>query len=122
MKRDMDLVRKLLLSIEASDQPHVSLMLDSVEGYSYDMVYYHLNLMEQGNLLGKIDLVDGEALILGMSWAGHDFLDAARSDTNWDKAKQATKSAGGWTFDLFKQVLVSIASQTISKSLGLPPG
>lgn len=126
MKRDMDLIRKILFVIESS--PSYS-QIYGIDGYEWDVVAEHIRLIDDAKLIrGKLDFllsIDAErrqsAFVHGLSWAGHDFLDAARSDTNWNQARDVTKKAGGWTFDLLKQVLVEISSRSIQQAMGLPP-
>jgi hypothetical protein len=60
------------------------------------------------------------AVIIRMTWAGHDFLDAARDDTVWRKAKDNVLKPGvSWTFDLLKQTLKALAQQQLAR-IGLP--
>jgi hypothetical protein len=41
-----------------------------------------------------------------MTWAGHDFLDAARDETLWNKAKvKFVKPGASFTFELVKEWL-----------------
>lgn len=114
MKRDMDLARKILFSIEASEvDPRAGIDLD-ISGYDKKAVFYHIMLLNEA---GLIEADDFSVLGMGeagyewranrLTWAGHEFLDAARSDTLWQKAKEKTgKLAGGVTFDILKEVLV----------------
>ncbi|MCB9978295.1 MAG: DUF2513 domain-containing protein [Rhodospirillales bacterium] len=114
MKRDMDLARKILFLIEASEVgPRAGIDVD-VPGYDKKAVFYHIMLLSEAGL------IEAEYFsVLGMgeagyewranrlTWEGHEFLDAARSDTLWQKAKEKTgKLAGGVTFDILKEVLV----------------
>jgi len=41
-----------------------------------------------------------------MTWSGHDFLDAARDETLWKKAKQTVmKPAASFTFEIVREWL-----------------
>ena len=98
MKRDVDVVRRLLLRAEAADG-QVSID-DAVETY-------HVRLMLDAGLVdGRIsEEITADAprhsYIHNLTWAGHDFLDAARDDTLWKKAKQhVIKPGASFTFDL----------------------
>jgi len=87
MKRDMDLVRKILLAMEA-DQPVIMTL-----GYDPDVVGHHVWLMEQGDLItvsatSTHDDVGPVALPCAITWKGHEFLDAVRDDTVWQLVKQ----------------------------------
>ena len=58
--------------------------------------------------------------ILHLTSAGHDFADAARSDSTWKKATAVAKDkAGGVTLDVMKQVLISIVKDTLGLQLSM---
>ncbi|MGO8839441.1 MAG: DUF2513 domain-containing protein [Limisphaerales bacterium] len=47
-----------------------------------------------------------------LTWAGHDFLDAARNDTIWNKAKDEFLKPGiSWTFSILFEWLKQEARQ-----------
>ena len=116
MKRNLDLCRILLLQKESeSDKP-------STEGYSGEDVLYNLQLMSEA---GLIDARFGDsgrgghvgAVFLRLRWAGHEFLDASRNDTAWNKAKEAFVEKGVQaTFETMKAAL----ELEIKRHLGLP--
>ena len=96
MKRDMDLVREILRSMEQSeyDLPTDSLM---IEDRSDEELGYHIRLMNDAGLVKASfqEFLDGTTYILErMTWDGHEFLDAARSDTHWQQAKKMVLGAG----------------------------
>jgi hypothetical protein len=125
MKRDMDLVRKILMACEASDSGFAPRQL-TVEGYPPDQVSYHVMLMDQAGLLKGENLTHSshttpEWRVLYLTWAGHEFLEAARNDTTWNKAKGAVAGVGGMAFDVLKTVLIGYATQKANQLLGLAP-
>jgi hypothetical protein len=92
MKRDMDLVRQILIEIESD--------LEWPDGGCFtpdDPVRsYHLHLLLQAGLLeGSEKQVLGGVpprfLITGLSWQGHEFLAASADQDRWTRFK---KSAG----------------------------
>ena len=74
-------------------------------------------MLYDADLINAIDFSDsGEYSwkAKSLTWHGHDFLDAARDDKRWEKAKSiALKKAGTVTFDILKQVLVSLIKGAI---------
>ncbi len=112
MKRDMSLIRLILLDQEAEHEADLS-------GFSEDQIVYHCALLIEAGLLHGSVLRDGEgkargAAIISLTWAGHDFLDAARNESAWNKTKQITKEKGvSLSFELFKELLSSILRQQI---------
>jgi hypothetical protein len=90
MKRDMDLIRKIMLEIEQNADPMAWVKID-IPDHSATEVSYHIKLLYEQGLVEANDCSD----LGGISWKaknltyeGHDFLDAARSDTVWNKAKR----------------------------------
>lgn len=49
-----------------------------------------------------------------LTWTGHEFLDAIRSDTVWNKTKQTFSSKGlDMTFDLIKTVAAGVTTSLL---------
>lgn len=119
MKRDMDLVRKILLKIEASDGENVE---PDIPDYPRDQVYLHVELMKEHGLIEALVIRDGDGpqpkisvcKVYRMMWEGHEFLDAARKDSIWAKAKeQCLKATGGLSIELLKYHLLQAAKQSL---------
>jgi hypothetical protein len=116
MKRDMNLIRLLLLETEGEEpRPDFS-------DYTEQQRIYHSALLIEAGLIDGIIVSDAEGLPSGtvrrrLTWAGHEFLDAARNDTIWKQATDKLKQAG-------VQVTVSVLQELLKKllkdSLGLP--
>ena len=116
MKRDMDLVRSILLQVEAATEETGAGELDFC-GHTADEVHYHIELMQQRGLVDARIVRDMRgsvvrADVIGLTWDGQDFLDAMRDDRVWSRAKKAiAESVGSTTFDVIKQVCVAVASK-----------
>ena len=80
-------------------------------------VVYHVKLLEEAGLVEIRDLSNLSGLRYWptrLTWAGHEFLDAARDDTRWQKAKRfVIEKTGSLSFDLLKQVLTKIGIDSI---------
>jgi hypothetical protein len=120
VQRDMNLIRQILFRIEN----HAGAFAPqdyAVEGYTADQVGYHVWLLGQAGLMKVIDVTSHgssgpQAVPLNLTWEGHDFIDAARSETTWSQAMKKAKSVGGsLSFVVFKQLLESV----IRSQLGL---
>src|SRR5262245_10758332 len=96
MKRDMDLVRTILQEIEE----HESLLSPvhiNASGYSPDQITYHLKLLNEAGLIEATEtttLREVGFIPKCLTWRGHEFLDAARNETIWQKAKAVIKDRG----------------------------
>lgn len=120
MKRDMELVRVLLLRIEQDETCCLQSPNIEVDGYSSDEIGYNLNIMVNGGLLdarGSQAMRDKvpQFLITGITWCGHEFLDSIRNDSVWSHTKEALKPFGSASFDVIKSIAVAF----ISSKLGL---
>ena len=106
MKRDWELIRKIMLAIESSPcDMHVSSF--SIEEYDPEIVGYHIKLLSDARLVEAINSSSDETMYeyyaQDLTLAGHEFLDNIRSDTNWNKIKTLIKSKGGeLTFETIK--------------------
>lgn len=117
MKRDMELVRKLLLSIE-SDRDWG----ECVGPQSLETVLGHLEIMMDAKLLigrlykdenGDLKAVD----VYRLTWAGHEFLDNARNDTVWKNVMTRVKSVGATASF---EVLVELLKSAVKSCMGMP--
>ncbi len=122
MKRDMDLVREILVQIEATE-PGKAIRLE-LPDYGEAEIGLHVELMiEHGLIEGKaIPGSDGPAhrilayRIEKMTWEGHDFLNAARNDTIWKKSKEkCLKATGGLAFDILKVCLAEFGKEAVGR-------
>lgn len=99
MKRNMELVRDILIQVEEHDSKR-PFQLTAEEGnpFTQEEIDYHLQLMINAGLIeGKAQNFLGGAVLIhirGLTWQGHDFLDAARNDKVWEKANEAAESKG----------------------------
>lgn len=121
MKRDMNLVREILVWAEKQDHGILG-KNPEIEGYSKKEIGYHVYIMEQAGLVRAHEMTaHGEetpsALLLELTWDGYEFLDAARDDNIWAKAKNTLfKTTTSITFDLLLEWLKAEGR----KKLGIP--
>ena len=119
MKRDMDLVREILIAIERSEDGNLN--FDAL-GYERQQVYLHIELMKDRDLVDAViipndDGPEHEILmckIERLTWDGHDFLDKIHNESIWEQAKRkCLDGIGGLPFELFKDCLVHVAKQKL---------
>lgn len=116
MKRDMDLVRTILLTTEAGESPLQVIPDLVITGYHDSLVSEHLVLMAEFGLIQVIPPEyhqDYEKIRI--TWDGYEFLDAARDNARW----KTTKKAGSLSFDVLKSVLFGLAAQAAKQAVGL---
>lgn len=123
MKRDMDLIRKILLAVEASDSGWSPESL-TIDGYSDREVGYHCLLIVEAGLCNGEETTGGHdaspnAFLDRLTWQGHEFLDAARDHTLWTRAITACKKgATSVSFVVLVQLLHKYAAQQIGLTGG----
>lgn len=108
MKRDMDLIRAILLEVEKSTSPEGCQI--NLPGHSPGELYYNAQLAQEAGLIDARFLPNSDAFhVLRLTYAGHEFLDAARNDTLWVKAKETvTKNTGTLTLEGLKITLSAL--------------
>lgn len=91
MKRDMELVRMILLELENAETEKVKGPLYMEGYYESGELAYHLTLLKQAELIEAEYLSNFDGAYwtnLSLNWNGHEFLDAVRQDTIWEKMKE----------------------------------
>ena|ERR1019366_2380837 len=101
MKRDINIVRELLLRSEAAESPFaVSGVIET----------YHVRLMIDAGLIDgriseEITATAHNAWINRLTWAGHEFLDAARDEVLWRRVRDKFRPESSWTFGILLELL-----------------
>lgn len=123
MKRDLDLVRAILITAENADGPIGGDVLLSIEPDA-KKVAYHLELMQAHGLINVAVKYDGlnhvpyMLELRSVTWEGYDYLDAIRSARVWDKAKASMMGAiGEVSLSLAKETSLMVARQLIQQQL-----
>ncbi|MHB9075683.1 MAG: DUF2513 domain-containing protein [Desulfobaccales bacterium] len=119
MKRDMDLIRQILLAIEAYPESDAYDLKLSFPAYSEDEVSYHLKLLLEAGMIDAKCLQayeePDEWAIRGLTWTGHEFLEASRDDSRWNKAKKIIlEKTGSLSFEMLKLILLDLMKRAIS--------
>lgn len=118
MKWDMDLARQILLKIEES--PYEDAPLDiQVDGFNDEEISYHVLLLGEAQLVEfkKVSqFTHWDCLPTRLTWQGHEFLEAAKSETVWQKAKKYIENRGG---ALTLEVAKAVLAQAAIKQVGL---
>ena len=110
MKRDMDLIRKLVLLIE--DSPKGWSPELKIDGFTPSQIGYHSYLLVDSGLAVGIDATamhsDGPSFFIQhLTSAGHDFADSIRTEYIWDEVQEDMKKKGvaSATIDILKKLL-----------------
>ena len=117
MKRDMDLVRKILIVMADAPTGYAPNPL-RIDGYDEATIGYHTYLMVDGDLITGADLTASQdqspsSVPATITWQGHEFLEAARESSSWNRAKGLAASAGNASFKVLVDALMKIAMDKI---------
>lgn len=106
MKRNMDLVRAILLFVENQDVNSGHCENITLDGYTPMEVMMHVKMMEGYGLLQDCTYyLCGNTTVRTITWEGYDYLDKVRDNTIWKKTKDTIVSNGlPLIFDTIKTV------------------
>ena len=118
MKRDMDLVRRILMDLEECDAADGGGGVNiEIDGRAEQEVSYHVALLHEAGLLHALDGYDSSGICwipTRLTWAGHEFLDASREPGRWERAKRTVlEKTGGLSFEAMKQVLFQLLREAL---------
>jgi hypothetical protein len=122
MKRDIELVRKLLLFFEEKKDGR-PVEVPPIDGYDKLTIKTHLVMLYDASLIRCEPTLSStsdrviEVLPFELTWAGHDFIQTMRDDNLWKKAKEyVLKPGASWSFEILKEW----GKHEIRQQLGLP--
>lgn len=118
MKRDMDLIRKILLKVEEyiGDDPIQNIQ---IEGHTEEDIAYNIYLLENAGLIEGKTLFGMDSVkpagyaIFRLNWKGHEFLDASRDDKRWKQAKEIMGKLGGASLDMVMVILTELMKKQV---------
>lgn len=109
MKRDMELIRALLLKMESLGPSEP--MPTDLPGYDRNAVWYHTTLLVEAGLLHEQPARRDQSFTVPakpdrLTWAGHEFLDNARNEKAWKQVLGKARAAGvSLSLDVLKSLL-----------------
>ena len=120
MKRDLDLIKLILLEYEKLPPPPHGIMKIEVPNFSDDEVIYHQKLlMDDDYILGNSQMYLGGSQDFfpeRLTNKGHDFLEKMKNETAWKKTKDTIiEVGGGFALDIVSALITA----TIKAQLGL---
>ena len=122
MKRDMDLIRKIMLFLQDADrESHDGAALATALDEDTERINYHLRLMMEANLIdGRLSEEIGvnvpAATTHSITTSGHDFLAAASDPSVWETAWRRIKASTG---SVSIPLLIEVLKATAKDALGL---
>ena len=118
MKRDVELIRRVMLAVEKSKDPY-ELVDPKFEGHTETEISYQIALLDDAGLLhgqdrSAIGIFRWSAGAL--TWSGHEFVEAVRDEAVW---KEALTIAGMTDDGVVFEILQKALMQILEKRAGL---
>ena len=119
MKRNLDLIREILLAIEEQHEygPIYGL---SIPDHSMNEVAYHCKLLYEHGFIDDYGDEPGDEELLdfgvgGLTWEGADYLEQVRDNSRWGKVKKTMKEKGiPLTVEFVKETVNTMMAAVIS--------
>lgn len=128
MRRDMELIRVIMLKLEDWDKPPGYLLTSPdigkffpIEGYTPEQVTYHYKLIVDKGWIdtGGFPVRYGFFYFRALTSEGHDFVDSVRDEAIWAMTRDGAKKAGAFTLELLGQLAKGFAKKQIEKHTGI---
>ena len=114
MKRDMELMRKILLACEELDYDPRYFSRLELEGYTDHQVGYHVILLAQAGYLVEAGF-PGYGYVHYLTWSGHELLEAIRDEGRWKRVlAQVREKGGGLVFEVAVRLLMKAVEHAVS--------
>ena len=120
MKRDLELIRKILEEIETNDKTYANEM--EIDGYDSNTIAFHIDLLNEAGYVKAIIEYEANggyasAFAERLTWQGYEFLELSRNNTLWEKAKKVLKEKSiSISVSLLTELLKSIAKDRLGLS------
>lgn len=118
MKRDLDLIKNILLALEKDENPFD--WKTELIGTENDIKYfYHVNLLSEAGLIKAKSIQTKRCSVwypISLTSEGHEILEASKNVNVWKKVKEVAKNEGiTLPFNLLKEFI----KLTLKNELGL---
>lgn len=127
MRLNPDCIRDILIFIEDNSRPSINSeklvclngMLSEFD-YSLEELVYHSQQLKLDNLITDLSKdFTTNFYVKDLTPDGHRFLANIRNDNNWSKTKEITRSIGGFSIQMLKNVSESVIVALVKDKLGL---
>ena len=124
MKRDMELIRAMLLALES--EPTGGVTYDALAKHFPDhdrqTVSFHLTLLGDAGLVDQEKVYFRERKVARggfyITWEGYEFLETIRDAEIWRKTKEGASKVGSWSVSLIAEIGKAFISAK-ARELGL---
>ena len=121
MKLNKDLVRKILLAVEAHEEPEGLVALE-MNKPSAEMISYHVRLLDEAGLLDAIDTGGMNCFKwqpTRLTYEGHEFLNIIRDDEVWELIKTGAEKVSSTSLNLMLELGKIYGKQVLKVRTGI---
>lgn len=119
MKRDMELLKEIAIYVEnhTDGSNFLNARMIAMPPHTAEAVIYHCELLADVQLIqAEISRTRAgtEVIIERLTFAGHDFVEMAKSPSVWKSAKETiTKKAAPFTMEVLMALLKQLTAQLV---------
>ena len=93
-----------------------------IKSFPPEQIGYHVHIMMQAGLIEETDVTTtqsagSEAVPTNLTWKGHEFLDLARDQERWNRAKALVAKIGGAPISVWLKLLTDLMLQGIDSAV-----
>jgi hypothetical protein len=122
LKRDMDLIRTILIKIESDNNTTISKVVN-LDGYDPVEVSYHVKLLIEARLIDGDNMFadnTGPYRARCLTWDGHEFILSVRDDAIWNNIRSKVKKESlNLPFKVLATVAIEMTKQYTLQKFGL---
>lgn len=115
MKRNMDLIREMLLWMEGEDDRLFIYNEFPVFNNDAESTIGHIALLKSAGFLDE----PNKGVLL-VTWEGHEFIEKVRDPEVWGKTKDGAAKIGSWSIKLLGEIASGLLKQKAAE-LGILP-
>src|SRR5271157_2764899 len=124
LKRDMDLIRELLLKLESwpmerGDVVPISPDALATEDHSPHEIEYHLTLLKEAGFVDFPQEWEAGFYFRAITWRGHEFLDTVRNPEIWRETKSGVAKIGGASAEFVWEIAKGYVKHLAKEKLGI---
>jgi hypothetical protein len=108
MRRDWDLIRRILKKIQDDDRSDLA-------NISPEVLSEHVSMLSEAGLIECEADEGGDPIWVTarLTWEGHEFIESAEDEGLYQQAIQKAKAAGSVSFEIIKTVIAELAKRAI---------
>lgn len=129
MKRDMDLIREIMLAFENSSESRLRQNSIVIENYSPSVVNFHIELLKDAGFINHLviqpEARDGTLALsridkgMRLTNNGYEFLESIRDRDIWAKVKDGAGNVGNASLEMIWGLAKAYGRQVIADKLGI---